>query len=478
MIDREINLAEGGWGASSAVRGALRIAGRVAALLVLAYIISVLVVRMDSYFVFLAAVIVIGAVILSRKFELGILIYFFIAPFNTGHSPAVLGTEASYDAGVMPSQIGLIFLCAVWVASRALGSGISFVKTRLNAPLMAFLGVAVLSIAVSYFIWDPDVTRYDKQLLYQVSEVGIWVLCAVAFLLTANSIRNRAWLPVLYWPVVLVGLYVTFDQFTEVEMPWRISHNVFMIAFAATLTTARLFFKKEGAAAKIGLGILLAIFLAAAFYNRIWVSGWLATAIGVMVVILFYSRRLFVAVAIIALFALFVYPGFFHSVYSESREDGDLDRLDMWVDAARMAINTNPVLGIGPGDYMAYGRKYGSNWYGVNTYTTPHSSYPQMIAELGLLGIAAFLWLLAAGVGVGVDSIRRTARGFRWFAVGATAVFASIATTSLVGDYILPSRVNGGIWTFSTSVFPWLLLGAAVAAARYDASEEPGGGEP
>lgn len=470
MIEQRFDAA-GGVGTADVARHGIRSLSRIAGLLLLAYIVSTLVVRMDVYFVVLAGIAIAAALILSRRFEFGLLLYFLIAPFNRGNSPAVLGAGASYDAGIMPSQMGLAVLSVFWAVSQFFGGGIRIVKTRLNAPFLAFFGVAIASIAAAGFIWDADVQRFDNQLLYQVSEVGIWALCAAAFFLTANSIKGKGWIAALYWPVVIVALYVSYFQFTRAEMPIRISHNVFIVAYAATLTTARLVFRKESMGVKLALGLLLALFLTAAFYNRVWVSGWLSTSLGVMVVLVLYSRRLFAALAVAALFMLFIYPAYFHSIYDDSRHEGDLDRITMWGDAARMAGNTNPLLGIGPGDYMTYGRKYGSSWYGENTYTTPHSNYPQMIAELGILGIAAFLWLLVAGVRTGYDSIRGNPGQLKWFAAGATAIFASIAVTSLVGDYILPSRVNGGIWTFSTSVFPWLLLGAAVAGAQPEEQE-------
>jgi hypothetical protein len=74
-----------------------------------------------------------------------------------------------------------------------------------------------------------------------------------------------------------------------------------------------------------------------------------------------------------------------------------------------------------------------------------------------------------------IESIKQVKRRVKWFSVGATAVFGSVVVTSLVGDYIFPSRVNGAVWSFGTSAYPWLLLGATVALARLNQEQtEPG----
>lgn len=467
MIDRLSGTMEG-MNVKDAARRVVRGLFALGGLLFVAYALSVLVIRMDVYFAIVAGIVVIASIFLSRWFMLGIVLFAMIAPFNIGNSPAVMGAEASYKAGVMPSQLGLIFLCAFWGITRFFGDGIKLAKSRLNLPIAVFLGVAILSAITSYVVWDEDVIRYDKQLLYQVSEIGIWGFCVAAFFLAASAMRDKRWIAALYWPLAIVGIYVTFFQVSGMQMPWIINRSMFITAFAATLTIAKILYGKESGAGKIGLAMLLGVFILGLFWSRSWVSGWLTAALGMMFVVFYYSKKMFGAALLILIIGFALQPAPVHTVYSESQAEGDMDRIDLWVDAANMAMTVNPILGIGPADYLAYSRKYGSVWYGNTTYTTAHSDYAQIIAELGLFGIIAFLWLIVAGIRTGFDTIRDSPAELKWLTVGATAIFVAIAVTSLVGDYLLPSRVNGGIWSFSTSIFPWLLLGAAVATIQPD----------
>lgn len=465
MIDR-LARASMALGVRETAVKVVRLLVSVAGICTLAYILSTLVLRTDVYFVVLAAVVVAASIILSRRFELGIFLFLLIAPFNTGTSPAVLGEEASYNAGIMPSQASLAFLCFYWLVSGMLGSGFRIERTRLNGPLYVFFGLAIASMVMSFFVWDPEVQRYKQQILYPVSEIGLWILCAAAFFMTASKMRNQSWLKALFWPVVIVALYAAVFQITDLEMIWSISRSTFTVAFAATVVMARLFFGRDSSSVKVGLALLLGVFLTAILWNTAWVSGLISAILGIAFVLLLYSRKVFAVVAVACLILLLAQPGALHSIYHESRSQGDMDRLNMWGDAARMASSTNPLFGIGPASYLAYSRKFGSVWYGHTTYTTAHSDYAQIIAEMGLLGILSFVWLVIVGAKVGLEAIRKTPADLKWLSVAGTSVFAAIAVTSLVGDYLFPSRVNGGIWSFGTSVIPWVLLGAAVAASR------------
>jgi hypothetical protein len=76
------------------------------------------------------------------------------------------------------------------------------------------------------------------------------------------------------------------------------------------------------------------------------------------------------------------------------------------------------------------------------------------------------LWLIFGGIRTGIRTVRKTPYDFRWFTVGVASIFIAVSGSSLVGDYLLPSRTNGGLNSFGSSVFVWMLLGAAVSAVR------------
>lgn len=439
-------------------------------ILLLSYTISMIVMRLSPPYAILAGGAVIAALVLSMKFELGLLFYVLICALQPSGEQGMRGATMNVGFGIVPLAI-LGVLCLFWLVAKTFRDEPKVEKTRLSPASLWFFIVAGASVAATLVIWNQNVRANQFGLLVNFAEVMLWVLCVAAFYVTANCTTNKKWLTAIFWLVVILASYFSVFQMAGRMQPLAMPRGTFIVAYAAILCVARVIFGTESRAAKTGYAFLALLFLANTVWDPTWVSGWLAAGLGAGFVILFYSRKIFVVATIIVLFAMLVYPGFIHSIYDQSRQEGDMDRANLWTDAVRMAVASNPMLGVGPGNYRTYNREFSSIWYGNRTYTTAHSDFAQMIGEIGLFGIVMFLWLIVAGIRTGVDSAKRSASNTKWLSIGATAIFASIAVTSLVGDYLLPSRINGGIATFGTSVLPWILLGAAVAVSRRNVDE-------
>ena len=177
------------------------------------------------------------------------------------------------------------------------------------------------------------------------------------------------------------------------------------------------------------------------------------------------SKALVVGILSMAWVALFAYPGIYWEIHSESEAGGDFERFTIWADAFRMFLSVNPLLGIGPGNYHPFVFYHNTIWFGGTTYTTAHSNYVQMAAETGILGLAAFLWVIVGGLALGIRGTKRMPPDLRWLGIGGTAALAGIAAASVFGDYLFPSRGNNGLMTFGTTVYTWLIMGAVAAAA-------------
>jgi len=214
------------------------------------------------------------------------------------------------------------------------------------------------------------------------------------------------------------------------------------------------------------------VFLYAAISDMAWLSGLIASMTVVLVVTWYRSKALFAVVLSIILVALFVFPGIYYNIHNESAAGGDFDRFVIWADAFHMFMGVNPILGIGPGNYYPYVLYHNTIWFGQNTYTTAHSNYAQMAAELGLLGLGVFLWVIVGGLRLGIRAARMRLSEHRWLGIAATALFAGMAAASFFGDYLFPSRGNNGIANFGTTVYTWLIMGATAAAANLNSQQK------
>ncbi|MCY0875337.1 MAG: O-antigen ligase family protein [Firmicutes bacterium] len=121
-------------------------------------------------------------------------------------------------------------------------------------------------------------------------------------------------------------------------------------------------------------------------------GAWIAGFVGVFVLALLWDKRLAVAAAVFAvLAALFVHPvqtridEFFSPVYwHQTLQNG---RIAEWLRAYDQMVN-NPLFGAGIG---RYGGAVASKFFGI-IYVDGY--YAHMLAELGLVGFTAFMYLL------------------------------------------------------------------------------------
>ncbi|MFC1807511.1 O-antigen ligase family protein [Candidatus Omnitrophota bacterium] len=123
------------------------------------------------------------------------------------------------------------------------------------------------------------------------------------------------------------------------------------------------------------------------------------------------------------------------------------NRLHQWKEAMSI-IEDFPVLGTGPNTYTTVASHYKTT---IATGSYPHNSYLQMVAEIGLLGFGAFLWVL-----------------WRFFHTGIRLVFAKGGVTS-VGrfvhndEFLLMGIMAGVLATLAQSFFDTNLFALRLA---------------
>ena len=436
-------------------------------------LIAAFVTRFSAYYIIAGTGALLLGMLLVRNLQLGLWGYLFIAALAFGESPVVQSPHSGYRAGLMPSEVVLAFLLVLWLWRALFIRGFRFARSELNRPLLALAAAAFLSLIVNNVLRGTRQLLFHQLMITQVAEVGLLYLSICGFFLAANTWQDRKWLRRTFAPVVLLGLYFSAHRILGFELPIPLVWGSFLLSTAIAFVYARLLFDDLDRPRRIGFVFLLLFMLAAAYVSLSWVSGWVAVTGAILVVSAYRSKALAAVLVLLALAAMFIYPGVYHPVREESELGGDFDRFVIWQDAFHMFMSVSPVFGVGPGNYHPYVYYHNTLWFGGQTYTTAHSNYVQMAAELGIVGFAAFIWVLAAGVIAGHRAIRRSPPELKWLPVAATAIFSSMIAASVLGDYLFPSRGNDGIVNFGTTVYTWLILGAAVAAANLPASGGP-----
>ncbi len=136
-------------------------------------------------------------------------------------------------------------------------------------------------------------------------------------------------------------------------------------------------------------------------------------------------------------------------------EDGGSGRVLFWTKAVSI-IQSSPIYGTG---LNTYGRILKRN-PNQRTWWYAHNCYLQMTAEIGLLGLSCFLWMVFVVV----------VHGFNYCKQIKDSWMLALLQGSLAGlfGFMVQSFFDNTFYTVQLGVFMWLLFGLTVAVTRYE----------
>ncbi len=127
-------------------------------------------------------------------------------------------------------------------------------------------------------------------------------------------------------------------------------------------------------------------------------------------------------------------------------------RWGFWKEAIHI-IHDYPWWGSGLNTYSQMGARYKISWGGY-----PHNSYLQMTAELGVLGLGTFLWMIAALYFFVLKAIKIMPKGLlRAMIIGMLASLTA---------YLIQSFFDTTFYSVQLSVLMWLMMGVMVSIVR------------
>jgi len=253
-----------------------------------------------------------------------------------------------------------------------------------------------------------------------------------------SAVLAGSWLAIV-WLVVLPLFLAERDRL----------QRLFLGGCLAIGMLGMLFTQTRGAVITVGVGT---IFLGTSMWARGWLPKW-AFRVSVLALLL----------AIVPLVHI-VQKRVLHG------DEGSAGSRKHLAFIAFETISRNPILGYGAGNChlaclpVANSAEYRSEWY----YTI-HCKFLLVWIESGILGLAAFVWLMLAGVRHGVLAWLKRHALFSPLGLGCAAAIAGHMVHMLVD--IFNSRPQ--VQTL------WLVLGIAVLSFRLASSTtEPAGGRP
>jgi len=413
--------------------------------------------------ILVAATAALGCLLLYRvgRFENGIL-FIPLAAGLLNFATLPTGTQSR----IVASLIVAFALSGVWILQWVVGGQQQRLKpSRINAPVLAFIGLSLVSFVWSTLVRDPVLIVPASFTIVQLAALAVNISLPFLALMVSNKVLELDWLKRLNW--IVIGLGVLAVTSVLLQLPTQVmmangTRGVFPAWIGALVCAQALFNEKL---AKWQRALLLALLAAILYYYFIkipdWFSGWLPLGVALAVVVFRRSKKLFLAVLLVEAVFLVTHPAVIsQNVIGQAQNKGDFERLDLWRNNLQL-IEQHPLLGVGPAGYTPYYMTY----HPQDARST-HNNYFDVLAQTGILGFAAFVWLLGSLLTLGRDNCRQLAHWRDFAEAFATATLAGGVAASvamMLGDWVLPFAYNQTIAGFDNACLTWLLLGAAVS---------------
>jgi len=413
-------------------------------------------------FVLLLIVALLGALTLLRKLPLGLLAIIFTAFL----APSLVSSGTL--SGLTPPLILVGVMLGLWVVDMvARKRKIRFVRSRTLLPAVVFLVITLISFLngqINYF-------RFTQvaPLFAQIGELAILMLSIGAFFVVAHLVEEIKWVERMTWLFIDLGAIYIFarlipitDHYIRPLFQYGSDASLFWVWLVA-LTSSQLFLNRQ--LSKRARNFLVVLLGATLYISLVpdyqWKSGWLPSLVALSLVSWFAFPRYRIAGVVVAALVAMASFFFIGRVATGGEDYSILTRVEAWRIILEI-VKVNPLLGLGLSNYYWYTSLFPILGYSVNFNS--HNNYIDILAQMGLIGLACFLWLAWEVGRLGWELHSIVPEGFpKAYVIGALAGLVGTLASGMLGDWILPFVYNVGLHGFRSSVMAWLFLGGLVA---------------
>jgi len=414
-----------------------------------------------------AVVLVAVAIVVFRRLTLGVMA--FVVLTFPADLPGSLGVGAT-----VAKPLGVI-LALAWIAQVVAAHGNVRLLPR-DYPALNWAIVTFVAVAACSAVWATDLAllEYEWKRLVQVA-ILLYVVYTTAT--SERSFRAIVW-AYLAGSLLTAGYSILSGSYAAAS--GRLSGLFDPNTFAAELIpaiciSALLLVTPRRARVRAVAGLVLGVDLLAfaLTQSRGGLVG-LGVALGAAIILGGRARpRLVVGILLLLAIAGSYYveyaPAKVKSRLSNVSAQGSSGRSDEWNIAIRM-FGDHPILGVGLGNYQAIEPDYAARSidlqfvnYVVQDRLVAHNTYLEIAAELGLIGLAAFLGIL------GFTLVRATGALAQLERAGSDLEFYGRGL--VIGMFGLLTA-----YTFFSAQYEkqlWLLLGLLAALSTLAATAEP-----
>ncbi len=384
------------------------------------------------------------------------------------------------ESRVVISLALALLLIFFWLFQLLFSGGRSeqrLIASPVNKPVLIFIGINIVAYVWSLLTRDPLLQIWPSFPVVQVAALLLIIAMPLLTLLAANRVRDDKWVRRYVWFMVALGILNAVVKIGWLPQAIQTyigngTSGLFATWVGAVAFGALMFDKKLTTSQRVLLVVVLLLQLYYYFFRyRLWLSGWLPMGVAIAVITFFRSKRLFAAMMfVVVIAAVWNADSLYRSIVADNVDEGGLQRIDIW----RMNLNhvvNHPILGMGPAGYAIYNMTY----HPQDARST-HNNYFDILAQSGVLGFAAFVYLAVTLLRTGNRArLRYQGRDdFREAFVNTAfgGMVASLVAMAL-GDWVLPFAYNITIMGFDHAMHAWLAPGLMLSLLNAIERNEP-----
>lgn len=331
-----------------------------------------------------------------------------------------------------------------------------------NLPALIFVIVVVISLVWSSGFADPDTKHIlDSKMMPRLMTAAVLIISPLTYMLFANNIKSTSTIRFIVWWFIVVGAAFMALRLVTGSVPNPFNdEGQFPTWVGAFAVGQMLLNKKLRPIVRLGLGGVAAGW----FYITLglgisWLSGWLPLAVAAAIILLFYSRPLFIIALLIG--AVFIVSQWdaVEGIFSAESEESGESRVGAWQQALTVA-NDHLMFGTGPAGYAFYFQARLRGFYQLS-----HNNYVDIISQTGLVGFFFFVWFWLGVNWVSLRTYRLVPKGGFEHGLATTLLAANLSTLGvmMLGDWVTPFTYTQGLGGIDYTIWAWIWAGLSVA---------------
>jgi len=415
-------------------------------------------------------------ILVTRFYRLSWMIMIVLLPFSL----EIGGEKGEAGLGVtLPTEVLVALLGAGFVVRCLLKMRIKYTRSPINPPLILFILACVLSLhATAHFRVSVKALIRDVSYIFCGYYLATQVLTTrrrILLLLVACLLSSGL---LAVYGIATQAVQGSFRAYQEIASPFFRNHCIYAAFLALSLSVAIAFALGCCHAGRRGLLYAFIGLFAGAIMLSFVRGAWLSLGGMLLFNAWVFRRRIdyrvvtAIFLAGILLVVVLVGVGVGTKILerlgtiADTGYSANFDRLDRWAAAWRM-YQDHPLAGVGYGTY-ADRRKEGyihyRSAYSSRIRMGAHNLYLEILAETGILGLFAFLWLMWRYFVGAARSLRHDSDPFRIsLIVGSVGAVITFLTHAFVNNLGPSDKM---FITF------WLLIALVPITSRLRGTEE------